>query len=204
MRRLLIVLATLVACSAPTWADSIELDVNAWATFTATQPCSSNCTETIGVNFLYRPPSDFPDTPKYELQQDLVGQIVAGSMDVTASGFMGAFNGNGTFMSTQGYIPFYDSMRDEIDLNVPVGTGGIQTGMNTLSFTLFTCQTAACLNAMGPDASHFQFYTNTESSVVTRVGVPDGDSSPLLMLVALVPIGVAYRWRGQGRACPLV
>src|SRR5450755_3281212 len=63
MRRLLIVTAVLAFCSA-TWADSIELDVNAWATFTATQPCTSNCAETIRVNFLYIPPPTLNVTPE--------------------------------------------------------------------------------------------------------------------------------------------
>jgi hypothetical protein len=57
MRRLLIVLGVVAFCSVPTWAKSIDYDVNAWATYTATQPCSSNCTETIAVNFLYNPHS---------------------------------------------------------------------------------------------------------------------------------------------------
>jgi hypothetical protein len=50
MRRLLIVLAALAVCSAPTWADGIEYDDNAWATITAP---NSRLTERIDVRFLY-------------------------------------------------------------------------------------------------------------------------------------------------------
>ena len=55
MRRSLIVLAVVAFCTAPTWADSAELDVNAWATFSApSSTCHSNCSEKIDVSFLYR------------------------------------------------------------------------------------------------------------------------------------------------------
>jgi hypothetical protein len=79
LARVLIVLATLVVCSASTWADSIELDVSAWATFTATQPCSFNCTETIGMDFLYDPPTSF----------GAGGEIVLGTLSISSSGFLG-------------------------------------------------------------------------------------------------------------------
>jgi hypothetical protein len=82
MRRWLIVFAAVAFCSIPTWADSIELDVTAFATFTATQPCSSNCTETIGVNFLYLPPVHGNGTGSL---QNLLGSIVRGTEVVSSS-----------------------------------------------------------------------------------------------------------------------
>ena len=93
MRRLLIVLGFVAVCSMPTWADSVEYDVNAWATFTGTQPCSSNCTETIGVNFLYTPPPTVGVT-----SENFLGTIVPGSMETSSSGFLG------TFSAWRGYL----------------------------------------------------------------------------------------------------
>ena len=190
MRRLLVVLAILAFCSAPTWADSIlpqntELDVNAWSTFTD----PAGATETIGVSFLYLTPSI-----QYEY-----GRIVPGSLDVGSSGFLGTFSpGSSVYY---GYLPFYDAGRngDEIDLDWSISnTGGIEPGINTASFYIWTCQTQACDNAYGQTwTGPFGFGEEPSSSgsTVTVVGVPDGDSVLWLMVTALGAVGLVWRWR---------
>lgn len=187
MRRLLIVTMVLAFCSAPTWADSVVVDVNAWATFTATQPCSSNCIETIGVSFLYTQP---------------VGQNagIVNDLMISSSGFLGTFSAiSGDSPSSQGYFPFFDApldtQYDEIDLTGFDPLTRIRTGIDTMGFDLFFCRTAACDNAYGPDATPLHPNPTSESSVVTPVTIPDGDSSPLLMLVALGTVGLGWRWR---------
>ena len=207
MRRLLVVLATLVVCSAPTWADSIELDVNAWATFTATQPCSSNCTETIATNFLYMPPSDFAADPNSEAS--FTGQIVPGSMNVSSSGFLGSFSTPlGDPISGQGYIPFFNKATfplDEIDLQVPLaaefdGVDGIQPGVNTVGFDLFYCLSQVCQAAFGTQQLHPG--PSSESSVVTRVAVPDGTPFFPLCLSSFGAFGLVWRWRRREVRAP--
>jgi hypothetical protein len=188
MRRLLIVFAVVAFCSAPTLADSIELDVNAWATFTATQSCTSNCTETIGVSFLYTPPPTTNIT-----SENFLGTVVPGSMEVTSSGFLGSFSSEGG-VTTQGYTGFTNFLGDEIDL-LGFSTTGIQSGINTLDFDLFFCRSEACDNAYGPDATPMHPNPTSESSVVTRVAVPDGTSFLSLSLVAFGAIGLVWRWR---------
>jgi len=200
MRRLLIVLAILVVCSAPTWADNVEYDVNAWATFTATQPCSFNCTETIGLNFLYMPPSDFLPNPGSDASS--TGQIVLGSMNESSSGFLGSLSyPTGPNISIQGYIPFANSMHDEVDLRAPVlfpgdtsPVDGILPGINTTSFDLFYCYSQTCNNAMGPDAD-LHPSPSSQFVVVTPVQVPDGDSPLVLSFGALGTFALAWRWR---------
>lgn len=188
MRRFLIVLAVVAFCTAPTWADSIDLDVVAWATYTATQPCSSNCTETIGISFLYYGPT-----------LGSLGGIVPGTLNVSSSGFLGMFSGNSWVGGY--YAPLFNGLGDEIDL---VGTCGscsdgddlqIAPGIDTLSFWIYSCKSQACDNAYGPDATNLS--PTSQSSVATRVAVPDGDSFPLLMLTTLCAVGLVWPPRGR-------
>jgi hypothetical protein len=182
MRRLLISFALVAFYSASSWANSI-LDVNASATFTATKSCSSNCTETISTSFQYLQPSIL----------DPFGEIVPGTLDVSASGFLGSFSkgGAGSFY----YVPFLDSLGDEIDLDIP-GSRGIRAGVDTVDFYLFSCQSMACDKAfgerwivLGPGSPTSQW------STATPVGVPDETSFLSLMLAALGSTGLVWRWR---------
>jgi hypothetical protein len=182
MRRLLIASAVVTFCFASSWADSI-LDVNASATFTATKSCSSNCTETISTSFQYLQPSIL----------DPFGEIVAGTLDVSSSGFLGSFSkrGAGSFY----YVPFLNSLGDEIDLDIP-GFKGIKAGVNTVDFYLFSCQSLACDNAfgerwiaVGPGSP------TSQSSRATAVAVPDETSFLSLMLTALGAMSLVWRWR---------
>jgi hypothetical protein len=188
MRRLLIVTAVLAFCSSPTWADSIELDVNAWATFTTTQPCTANCTETIRVNFLYIPPPTLNVTP-----ENFLGTVVPGTMDVSSSGFLGPFSAYfGGVVNSQGYVGFSGSSGDEIDLNI-LSNNGFQPGINTADFDLFSCESQACQTAFGTQELHPG--PSNGSSVVTRVAVPDGTPFLPLCLSSFGAFGLVWRWR---------
>jgi hypothetical protein len=101
--------------------------------------------------------------------------------------YMGLFNVPGAFL---GYT-------DEIDLDF--GNGAIALGVNNtpgFGFGFYSCQTQACLNAYGESwIASGPVIPLTESTVVTQVHVPDGDSSLPLSLGAFGAICVAYRWR---------
>ena len=85
-------------------------------------------------------------------------------------------------------------MGDDVDLNVPVGTpDGIEPGINTVSFQLFYCESQACQTAFGT-ADHHPTPTS-QSSLVSRVAVPDGTSFLSLTLAAFGAIGIVWRWR---------
>lgn len=193
MRRLSIVLAAVAFCTAPTWADSIELNVNAWATITVLQPgCSSNCTETIGVSFLYNTPSITYSA----------GQIVPGSLEVSSSGFLGSFSGSGYWYGAN-YSPLLNSFGDEIDL-YPENTGlsnGIQPGINTVGFLIYSCQSQLCENTFGAtwiidySSGPINPYTITQASIAVPVAVPDGTSFLSLALTSMGAVGMAWRWR---------
>lgn len=184
MRKLLIAVAALTLCSASAWADGASLDVTAWATFTATQ-CSSNCTETIKTSFEYIP----PDVNHIE------GQIVSGSMDVTASGFLGSFSSIGL---KSYYVGFLNFLGDEIDLDIPNGVG-IQTGINTVYFDLYTCESQTCGGAYGQTWTGIGPENVTgQGSVVKAVEVPDETSFLSMTIISLIATIVACRLRRKG------
>ena len=197
MRRYLIIFALVACYSAQASAGSIY-DVNAWATFTGTLPCSTNCTETIGLNFLYIPPPPNNDF--------LLGTIVPGTMNISSSGFLGTFSDvYGDYVNSQGYIPFANNpglpynMRDELDLNV-TSLSGIQLGMNTLNFDLFYCFSVECKKGYGDlygGSGNFNPHPNptSQSSVVTRVAVPDGTPFLPMVVTSVGVMGLALRWR---------
>lgn len=188
MRRFLVLFAFIAFCTVPTWADSIELDVNAWATFTApSSTCLSNCTETIGVNFLYDAPSvAYPE-----------GQLVPGTLDISSSGFLGSFS---TFCSGCGfygyYMGFFNFNGDEIDLDWNYSSSGIQPGINTVDFYMWSCQSAACVNAEGESwIGEGPGNPTIGESIVTPVAVPDSTSFLSLTLTAFGTLGLAWLWR---------
>ena len=199
MRRFLIVLATLVVCSAPTWADSIELDVNAWATITA----PNGAVEKIDVSFLWQ---NVPiGCNQAGVCTGVSDEIVAGSLDVQSSGFMGTFSPS----SPQGNNLFYlglfnnlaaptDYTTDEFDLYYsknPSNLLAITPGINTLDgFAFWSCETQACSSAYGQSwiggAPPLKIQ---QGSYVTTV--PDGDSPVPISLSAFGAFALAWRWR---------
>jgi hypothetical protein len=188
MRRFLIVLATLVVCSAPTWADSITYDVNAWATITA----PNNLTENVNVSFLWMNNLNLPNG------YDGPG-VVSGSLNVTSSGFLGTFTAYDPTGINALYLPLDGAQSlDQIDLYYPNWPPMMAPGSNTLGFQLTDCESTTCINAYGngwvygesPNAINMQ-----EGSTVSTVNVPDGDSSFLLSITVLGVFALAWRWR---------
>jgi hypothetical protein len=66
---------------------------------------------------------------------------------------------------------------------------------------LFFCRSEACDSAYGPDVTHPN--PTIESSVVTRVAVPDGTSFLWLCLSAFASIGLVWRWRRRPEQIPV-
>jgi hypothetical protein len=193
MRRFLIVFATVAVCSAPTWADSITppvYDLTAWATFNAPSTCVSNCTETIGISFLFNPPSapagvDGGTDPYL---------FVIGNAQISASGFAGNYawaNCTGCLgyeqssITTLGYIIDMD-WGNSGPVQAQIGMPSV--GTNTLNFYMFPSNN---------DTLPYQSAVS-EGSVVTEVspvGVPDGDSAYLMATLSLASVGLVWRWR---------
>ncbi|HXO32697.1 MAG TPA: hypothetical protein VN901_10135 [Candidatus Acidoferrales bacterium] len=195
MRRLLVVLGVVALCSAPTWADSV-VDINAWATFTA--PATGQ-TETIGINMIYTEPTG---------ANTIAGIFgVVDSLTESSSGFLGTFNAYPGQTPTQGEVAFTNNPTlgglghyDEIDLNgfnpalASTGTySGVKLGVNTVNFDLWSCYSAAC-TAGYPDTPPHPGPTS-QSSVVTRVAVPDGTPFLPLCLSSFGAFGLVWRWR---------
>jgi hypothetical protein len=203
MRRLLIVFAAIAFCSAPTWADSIVLDVNAWATFTAM--ANPSLTETISTSFLY----DTPTSPNSS------GTIVLGSLSMSSSGFLGTFSPDinsypgeegGTI---NGFAPFNNSAGDQIILDWGCcQSASITPGVNTVGgvgtgFFIMDCLSQNCESdegfgwvnsdedAEGPSG----MIATSKGSNVTVQAVPDGDSAYLMAALSLCAIALVWRWR---------
>jgi hypothetical protein len=173
--------------------------VNALATLTGTLSGVA-VTETMSTSFLYKPPSDFTNLPS-DSPFRMSGEVVAGTLQASSSGFLGTFSAITGNVSSQSYIGYANGLGDEMDLII-TGPNGIPLGHNTAPFDLFYCQSAACQGAFGPQGLGA---TATESSTVTRVGVPDGDSSLLLSLSAFGAFALAWRWgRKRENANPSV
>lgn len=195
MRRLLVVLAVVAFCAAPSWADSIELDVVAWATFTATQPCFSDCTETIATSFKYVPP--ILAMPGSQVSPTN-GEIVPGSLVVASSGFLGSSFSAASLTCNGNCLPFLSSLGDEIDLDVPnmPGLSGIQPGINTVDLFLYGCQSEACDEAFGETwINDGPGQPSRQGSRVTAVVVSDETPFVWLALTAFGTIGLGWRWR---------
>jgi hypothetical protein len=187
VRRSLIVLVVVAFCTAPVWADSIELDVNAWATFSApSSTCHSNCSEKIDVSFLYEPPSvQYP-----------VGALVPGTLDVSASGSLGSFSTSCAGCGFYGYyMGFFNFKGDEIDLDF--GGFKIQPGTDTLSFYMWSCESQVCGSDYGQKWTGLDSAgeTFTQGSSAKAVAVPDETSFLSLGLTAFGTIGLGWRWR---------
>ncbi|MGA8440008.1 MAG: hypothetical protein WB762_34170 [Candidatus Sulfotelmatobacter sp.] len=190
MRKLLVVLGIVALCSAPTWADSVDYEVNAWATITA----PNNAVEKLDVSFLWANnvlPSGY-------------GQIVNGSLNVQSSGFLGTFSPISPQGSNLFYLGLFNNLSglnvfgatDEIDLEYGTSIGVIKPG-TSLGYNFYGCVTQACTSAYGTswEAAAPIPLSIQEGSTVTAKTVPDGDSPLLLSLGTLGAVGLAWRWR---------
>ena len=179
MRALRIIAALLVLGSAFSWADTIYT-VNMSAVFTATQPCSSNCTDIIDATFKYdMPVNGYRGNPGY---------IVPGSFSFSSAGFFGDLSGEGVLNDY--WTPLYNSGYDEVDILIgPTLSNGTFTGSVWAGMSIYSCESDGCVAAYDvptPPSNHtgealwispsFQFFTET---------VPE-PSSLAMMLVPLL------------------
>lgn len=165
----------LLLCCGASWADILQ--VNAWAAFTASEPCISNCTETIGLSFQY-------DSSSFS------SQPVSGTFSYGSSGFLGTFTGTGFLNLAQGYSPFYDTFGDELDLRFPGyivnPADPLSIGVDTLGFAFYSCNSAPCVAAFGPNTQIYSIAPTIKSSLVTPIPTPEPSSLGLLLLTMLI------------------
>ena len=165
------------------WADEIY-SVSIWSNFTATQPCVTNCTETIEASFQY----DWDPQPG--TSPTAWAQVVPGTLSVSGNGFLGSVTASCCEVINGSYISLLDVGGDEIDLN---GIGYEVTGSNIAYMQLWSCRSQACISAYDPPSYQEVggFYMNQTygSSVISRV--PEPTSLALLLIPA---IGLAG-WR---------
>jgi len=92
------------------------------------------------------------------------------------------------------------SAGDEIDRNLQGGGNELQTGVNTLSFWLWGCQSSACNNAYGQTWIGIDGpgSPTSEASIVTAVAMPDETSFLSLVLAAFAAGGLGWRRRRKG------
>jgi hypothetical protein len=192
MRRFLITLAAVLFCSASSWADGI-LDVYVAGTFTATQACVSNCTETISISFLFDPAS-ITRAPGL----DPNGWIDPSALSITSSGFLGSFSpqlsANGTLLVSwfDSYIPFKNANGDELDIHTGLGPNFFPMGTNTIGVQIYSCG----IDCSAEYGSHHTFINPSfETSTVTPIAVPDDTSFLSLALTAFATVALAWRFR---------
>jgi hypothetical protein len=176
IRRKILLVLVLLLCCVSAWADSITEEVTTQAVFTAT----NGATETMSMSFEYITPS-----PNFEN-----GQIVAGTMDMSSSGFLGTFSDAKLFSD---FIGTYNFMGDEIDL-----LGEFNNGFNNSNYLyLWGCQSQACFDAYGVRWTNFgpnndAIPTYSSTSVVR---VPDGTSFPLMVLASFLTVAMLWKYR---------
>jgi hypothetical protein len=183
MRALRTVVALLVFGSAFCWADTIYT-VNAWAIFTATQPCTSNCTDRIDLSFQY----------------EYVGSVVSGSsqwgyilpqtFSLHSVGFFGDLTSPGQALSY--WLPMLNAGGDEIDLNGHVAV----YPLGPLFMTIYDCKSDACRANYGvPYFSGPEAFYIAPSSQGSTVLIPE----PSSLALVLVPMLGYLSWRRRLR-----
>jgi len=116
MRRFLVLCGFIAFCFASASADSIQL-ANIWGTFTSTQPCQSDCTLTVGINF------EFYTTSPQLIQGGwlVFGNLIPGTLRISSSGAgmepYSYYGGGPTFKE---YLTFFNSAGDEMDILMSV------------------------------------------------------------------------------------
>ncbi len=180
MRRTSILLLILALLPSFSWADPI-LQVNSWATwFTKNPSCTSNCTQTVAVDFLFDP-----------TKLDESGWIIdASTFHTASSGFLGSFSpgirSDGTIRTDNVELWMVNGLGDEIGLNGFDYYDGPRVGNNTMRWEFWNCRSAACQDAFpgsetyvtAPDATY-------QASKVTRISVPEPNIFVLLLVAAV-------------------
>lgn len=156
MRSFVVAIVFLTFGSALAWTDTVYT-VNMWASFTATQPCISNCTENLSASFQY-----------YKDQVELV----PGSFSMTSSGFMGSFDTVGSFHSW--YIPTFNGSGDELDLLFSVVNPQFEPEMG-----LYACESQACVSGFAPQYPFGVYIYQTDGA--GTVTTSEADLLPLFL-----------------------
>ena len=186
MRALRIITALLILGSAIAWADTIYT-VNVFTEFTATRPCTVNCTETITASFQY-------EFAGYASNGSPISSIVPGSLSVSANGFLGSVTWNGAFNGE--WIALYDSGGDQIDIYGNLSGPFIGSPNQTLYMNMYSCLSAACQSAYGPIVPVASYIGQSYGSSVITAPEP---SSLALLIVPASFLG----WKNRHRKDPL-
>lgn len=184
MRRIFILAAVVALCSSFGLADTV-LQVNYWARFDATLPCTSNCTQDFFVTFRYDPTPYYLPGVTPETGPAIPGSILPGTLFIAAFGFMGSsFHDSLGRISTDGALYLVNGLGDDFDINVPFGPG-----INSMTSYLWGCVSSGCTGAIdlswhGGDGKGLYMGPTYERSIVTVVPEP----ATYLMLAASLPI----------------
>ncbi len=173
MRALRIITALLILGSAIAWADNVY-SVEMTSTFVATQPCLSNCTETIAASFEWVETNNIIDS-----------YVVPGTLWASANGFLGPLLQANSSAKDGYYIPVYDLYGDEIDINF--------SPMDPF-MDIWSCKSSACIDGFNPppyqQVGGFLFDQTFGWNEVSTVPEP---SSFAMLLIVVGAMGVKFR-----------
>ena len=187
MRALWIAVAFLVLGLTFAYADQVY-SVEMSGTYTATVPCTSNCTETLSASFQFilDPTWSLPcPTSPYSACRT---NIVPGTFSLTSDGFMGTFTSSGV-IAADNYIPTFDTLglntlTDEIDIEGFFPYGGDSYSVPVPKFNIFHCGSDACRAAFANTRE--DGYLMYPQQWWTVVKAPEPSSLALLVVPAVV------------------
>ena|ERR1017187_1826779 len=193
-RVFILLLAFLPTLCRATQIDVTNYQIDVTGNWVETNPsCVSNCTETININYEFESNLDvFNPTAT---TNGIYGWIVASTMQVTSSGFLGDSFAAPSFVPPGGLwadygpqlslgFPFFNSQRDEVDLGNP-GPGLSNTGPATL--LIYNCPYSDdCINAYPPSLGEPPFDIIANNTTATVVQVPAFDSAWELLLISAI------------------
>lgn len=183
MRALRIIIGFLVLGSAFACADHVY-SVEMTGTFTATAPCTSDCTETLSSSFQMVLDPTLPSCIATGfidgVRQPCYITVIPSTFSLTASGFLGSFVAPTTSLDDQNTIWTFDSMGDEIDIEF----GSPNNPIPLPQFEIFDCKyDDVCWNHFaGPVHGSLMFAQEWS----TTVKAPEPSSLALLPVPVLL------------------
>ncbi len=168
LRILAIVLVVLTFSPLLAHADQVY-SVDMWGIYTATTPCTSNCTETITADFQFTyDPSLWPFV-----------QIIPGSFSSTSSGFMGPLVSDGT---THGDLTIW-FLGGGGEIDIWWGTPYYSLP-GFFQFEIWACRSDPCTSAFGENPLQWSFMAPQEWS--TTIKAPEPSSLALLPVPLII------------------